>query len=75
MGKSIGLYILRRVAMIIPQMLAISLTVFLLVRLIPGDPTYVLLGPLVSGISMAIQWKLCNSCLLGHSIRSKIELT
>lgn len=48
MGKNMWLYILRRMIMIIPQMLAISLTVFLLVRLIPGDPAYVLLGPLVS---------------------------
>jgi len=34
--------------MLIPQMLGISLVIFILIRLIPGDPVNIMLGPLVS---------------------------
>ena len=35
----------RRVALVVPTLLLASVLVFLLVRLIPGNPAYVLLGP------------------------------
>lgn len=37
-------YVLRRMAMAIPTLLLVALTVFVLVRLIPGDPVQLMLG-------------------------------
>jgi peptide/nickel transport system permease protein len=37
-------YIARRLAMTVPTLLLVALTVFILVRLIPGDPVQVMLG-------------------------------
>jgi peptide/nickel transport system permease protein len=38
-------YIIRRVVLFLPTLILVSVIVFLLVRLIPGNPAYVLLGP------------------------------
>ncbi len=40
-----GVYIARRVILFAPTFILVSVLVFLLVRLIPGNPAYVLLGP------------------------------
>ena len=37
-------YLVRRLAMTIPTLLLVAITVFALVRLIPGDPVQVMLG-------------------------------
>jgi peptide/nickel transport system permease protein len=39
-----GAFLLRRIALLVPVVFGITLAVFLLVRLIPGDPARVLLG-------------------------------
>jgi peptide/nickel transport system permease protein len=41
----IGLYIVRRLLIAIPQMLLISLVTFTLIRMLPGDPARLQLGP------------------------------
>jgi peptide/nickel transport system permease protein len=38
-------YIIRRLTLFLPTLILVSVVVFLLVRLIPGNPAYVLLGP------------------------------
>ena len=35
----------KRVLFTVPQLLAVSVIVFFLIRLLPGDPTYMLAGP------------------------------
>lgn len=40
-----GFYITRRLVLFIPTLILVSIVVFLLARLIPGNPAYVLLGP------------------------------
>lgn len=50
-------YILRRILTLIPQMLAISFVTFMLVRLLPGNPAYQLLGPLATEDSVAAMSK------------------
>ncbi len=40
-----GVYIIRRLVLFAPTLVVVSLIVFLLVHLIPGNPAYVLLGP------------------------------
>src|SRR5437763_13551402 len=40
-----GFFVVRRLALFVPTVVLVSLVVFLLVRLIPGNPAYVLLGP------------------------------
>jgi peptide/nickel transport system permease protein len=40
-----GYYVVRRLVLFIPTVILVSVVVFLLVRLIPGNPAYVLLGP------------------------------
>src|SRR5690606_17852354 len=42
---------------LIPQMLAISFVTFMLVRLLPGNPAYQLLGPLATEDSVAAMSK------------------
>ena len=37
-------YSLRRLAFLVPQLFAVSLIVFFLVRLLPGDPAYLIAG-------------------------------
>jgi peptide/nickel transport system permease protein len=37
-------YILKRVLQIIPVLLLVTILIFLLMRMIPGDPAYILLG-------------------------------
>src|SRR5262249_9747014 len=39
-----GAFLLRRTALLVPVVFGITLAVFLLIRLIPGDPARVLLG-------------------------------
>ena len=39
-----GAFLLRRTALLVPVVIGITLAVFLLIRLIPGDPARVLLG-------------------------------
>lgn len=43
--RGFWLYALRRLLFTIPQLIAVSVIVFFLVRLLPGDPTYMLAGP------------------------------
>lgn len=40
-----GQYIIRRLLIMIPVILGISLIIFTVVRIIPGDPAYILAGP------------------------------
>ncbi len=44
MPTSLGLYILRRIALAIPTLLGVTIIIFLLIRLIPGDPARVIAG-------------------------------
>ncbi len=48
MSSSLGVYILRRLGLAVPTLLGVTLIVFLLVRLIPGDPARVISGLLAS---------------------------
>ena len=41
-------YILRRLLLLVPQLLGISLVVFVMMRVIPGDPVAVILGPFLT---------------------------
>ena len=45
--------ILRRFLTLLPQLLAISFVTFLLIRLLPGNPAYRLLGPLATDSAVA----------------------
>ncbi|HZV48517.1 MAG TPA: ABC transporter permease [Candidatus Dormibacteraeota bacterium] len=42
----IGLYALRRLLLLVPQLLLISIVTFILIRMLPGDPARLQLGPL-----------------------------
>ena len=44
MTSSLGVYVLRRIALAIPTLLGVTLVIFVLVRLIPGDPARVIAG-------------------------------
>ncbi len=44
MSSSLGLYILRRLGLAIPTLLGVTLIIFFMVRLIPGDPARVIAG-------------------------------
>lgn len=44
MSSSLGLYLLRRVALAIPTLLGVTVLIFLLIRMIPGDPARVIAG-------------------------------
>ncbi len=44
MSTSLGLYVLRRIALVIPTLLGVTIIIFLLIRLIPGDPARVIAG-------------------------------
>lgn len=46
-------FVLSRVAMAIPTLLIVALSVFVLIRLIPGDPAQLLLGDLADPVSLA----------------------
>lgn len=48
MSSSLGLYIVRRVGLAIPTLLGVTLIIFLMIRLIPGDPARVIAGILAS---------------------------
>src|SRR5256885_329851 len=45
MNRTALTYAVRRVAQLVPQLLAISAATFFLIRLLPGDPARALLGP------------------------------
>jgi ABC-type dipeptide/oligopeptide/nickel transport system permease component len=45
MNRSTLLFVVRRVAVVLPQLLAVSLVTFVLVRMLPGNPARFLLGP------------------------------
>ena len=47
------IYVLRRTAALVPQLLAISIVTFVLARLLPGDPVGLILGPLATPESLA----------------------
>jgi peptide/nickel transport system permease protein/oligopeptide transport system permease protein len=44
MTSSLGVYVLRRLALAIPTLLGVTLAIFVLVRMIPGDPARVIAG-------------------------------
>jgi len=44
-SRSIPIYVLRRLALLVPQLLAVSFVAFVLVRLLPGNPAELILGP------------------------------
>lgn len=44
MSSSLGLYVLRRLALALPTLLGVTLIIFVMVRLIPGDPARVIAG-------------------------------
>lgn len=48
-----GAYVLRRIAVLIPVLLGISLIAFLLLQLVPGDPALALLGPMARPENLA----------------------
>src|SRR3989475_11774020 len=48
MRAPLGRYVLRRVLYALPTLLGVTLAVFLLVRLIPGDPGRIIAGLLAS---------------------------
>jgi ABC-type dipeptide/oligopeptide/nickel transport system permease component len=48
-----GAFLLRRTALLVPVVIGITLAVFLLIRLIPGDPARVLLGIHVTPAALA----------------------
>ena len=43
--KGFLVFVGKRVLFTVPQLLAVSVIVFFLIRLLPGDPTYILAGP------------------------------
>lgn len=54
-------FILRRVVALVPILLGVSVVIFLLMRLVPGDPARLALGPEATGDQVAIlrhQWGL-----------------
>ena len=48
MTSSLGLYLLRRLGLAVPTLLGVTIVVFLLVRMIPGDPARVIAGLLAT---------------------------
>ena len=42
---TLPIYLLRRLAMLVPQLLAVSFVAFVLIRLLPGNPAELILGP------------------------------
>ncbi|HWK28006.1 MAG TPA: ABC transporter permease [Solirubrobacter sp.] len=53
LGRLRRSYALRRVAVMIPQLFGITLVVFVLLRLFPGDPAYLFAGPTASPETIA----------------------
>ncbi|MFB7031642.1 MULTISPECIES: ABC transporter permease [unclassified Streptomyces] len=47
-------YLIRRIAQLIPVILVVSLVLFLLLRLMPGDPTLAILGPEATDADRAV---------------------
>lgn len=43
-GEEVGRYLLRRICMMIPVLLVLSLLIFLMIETIPGDPAEIILG-------------------------------
>jgi ABC-type dipeptide/oligopeptide/nickel transport system permease component len=60
----VAFYVLRRVVTLVPQLFFISVATFILVRLLPGNPARLELGPLASAHAVAVlrhQMKLDRS--------------
>lgn len=54
-------YILRRLLALIPILLGVSIIIFVLIRMVPGDPARQVLGPEATGEQVALlrqQWRL-----------------
>ncbi len=43
--RTFAIFLAKRLLMTVPQLLAVSVIVFFLIRLLPGDPSYILAGP------------------------------
>ena len=46
--RRFGLFAGKRLLFAVPQLLAVSVIVFFMIRLLPGDPSYMLAGPYAS---------------------------
>lgn len=46
-------FLLHRIAFLLPQLIAVSIIVFFMVRLLPGDPSYIMAGPYASAQRIA----------------------
>lgn len=53
MNRNVLLYTLRRLALLVPQLLAVSFVAFALIRLLPGNPAELILGPQRTDASVA----------------------
>ena len=51
----IWLYILRRLVLLIPILIGITLVIFIMTRILPGDPLYAMLGPFASPEEIALK--------------------
>lgn len=45
---TVGRYITRRLLLLVPQVLGVTTAVFFIIRLLPGDPAYMIAGPLAT---------------------------
>jgi ABC-type dipeptide/oligopeptide/nickel transport system permease component len=43
-----GRYVIRRLLVLVPQVLGVTTIVFILIRLLPGDPAYLIAGSLAT---------------------------
>ncbi len=46
--RRFALFLVKRLLFVVPQLMAVSVIVFFLIRLLPGDPSYMLAGPYAS---------------------------
>jgi peptide/nickel transport system permease protein len=53
MNRKFALYVTKRVLVVVPQLLGVSIVTFFLIRLLPGDPARFLLGPHATESSVA----------------------
>jgi peptide/nickel transport system permease protein len=51
--RRFALFLGKRLLFVVPQLLAVSVIVFFLIRLLPGDPSYMLAGPYASPTRVA----------------------
>lgn len=45
---TVGRYVARRLLLLVPQVLGVTTAVFFIIRLLPGDPAYMIAGPLAT---------------------------